>query len=141
MIVQVWIETQQHWRRAQELKQTNIISIDNTLDLIDASIKYMISKTQRQNPVRAIISLSPLIVCVNETATAANETLLVTWPSAWHTATGKSSFKRFESIGYTEKPQLYSIYRSVQRQGFQMYHNKWDHPYRNSALRDMILQL
>ena len=39
-------------------------------------------------------------MCVKETATAAKETLLVTWPIAWHTATGISSFSRLESIGY-----------------------------------------
>ena len=44
---------------------------------------------------------SPLIVWVKETATAAKETLLVTWPRAWHTATGINNFSRFESIGYT----------------------------------------
>lgn len=47
-------------------------------------------------------SKSPLIVWVNETATAAKETLLVTWPNAWHTATGINSLRSFESIGYTE---------------------------------------
>lgn len=47
--------------------------------------------------------LSPLTVCVKETATAANETLLVTWPNAWHTATGISNFSRLPSIGYTKQ--------------------------------------
>jgi len=41
------------------------------------------------------------MVCVKETATAANETLLVTWPNAWHTATGISNFSWLPSIGYT----------------------------------------
>jgi hypothetical protein len=42
----------------------------------------------------------PLIVWANETATVANDTLLVTWPRAWHKATGKSSFRSVELIGY-----------------------------------------
>lgn len=56
--------------------------------------------------------LSPLMVWVKETATAANETLLVTWPNAWHTATGMSNFSRLESIGYrtNHMPHYKSVY-------------------------------
>jgi len=39
-------------------------------------------------------------VWANDTATAANDTVLVTWPMAWQTATGRSCFRSVELIGY-----------------------------------------
>jgi hypothetical protein len=39
-------------------------------------------------------------VWANDTATAANDTVLVTWPMAWQTATGTSCFRSVELIGY-----------------------------------------
>lgn len=56
------------------------------------------AKAAKETLLRSVNS-SPLTVWVKETATAAKETLLVTWPSAWHTATGINNFSRFESIG------------------------------------------
>jgi len=60
---------------------------------------------------------------VKETATAANETLLVTWPNAWHTATGMSNFSRLESIGYRNKTLSVHYYTVIV---FYVRHLSWN---------------
>lgn len=95
-VVQEWTETQQHWRKAPELYEKG-----NTLKTLNTDYT-------KENFSPAINGMQPLIVWVNETATAANETLLVTWPSAWQKATGVSSFSCVESIGYKDKSKTHS---------------------------------
>lgn len=70
--------------------------------------KIFMKTTKSRNVIWFISKFGslPLIVWVNETATAANETLLVTWPSAWQKATGISNFRRVESIGCKPKHML-----------------------------------